>query len=153
MEDGETLQHVNVGEEGCEAADEKTVDSTSSAEVAALAEEEHEAITDVASEEEEVEYIDDNDNGSNNSNCSVEVINHEVKSPPRTQRVDRISSTGPEATWQYFSHNNVDYQLRHHDTDDEKDDDNNHGDLSTTMALYTPSSFMQSLRGKYLVGM
>eukprot|EP00985_Skeletonema_marinoi_P015926 scaffold8400_cov213-Skeletonema_marinoi.AAC.4 len=78
------------------------------------------------SEEESVSSIDEHIESNNNGN--EEVINQ-------------------EAVTQQVSHNNV-TQLSHHTV---KVEDNH--DCLSRMGLYTPSSFMQSLRIKYQVGL
>jgi hypothetical protein len=89
--------------------------------------------------EEEGALSIDEDNRSNNHDRGKVVIGHE----------EEVSSS-PEATSHLFSsHRNVD-QICHDDNDDVEEDANH--DLST-MAFYTPSNFMKSLRDKYQVGL
>eukprot|EP00984_Skeletonema_dohrnii_P022535 scaffold11656_cov85-Skeletonema_dohrnii-CCMP3373.AAC.6 len=84
------------------------------------------------SEEESVASIDEHIKSNNNGN--EEAINQEA-----------VNSH--EAVTQQVSHDNV-TQLRHHHV---KEEDNR--DCLSSMGLYTPSSFMQSLRIKYQVGL
>ena len=150
MEDGGALLDNNAVSEEFQTGDERKVDSTITSQVNVV-EEEQDAIdvddkeevtssigkdirrSSNGSEEESLSSIDEHI-GSNNHG-SEEVINQEA-----------VNS--PEAVTQQVSHDNV-TQLNHHTVKEEED---NHDCLSR-MGLYTPSSFMQSLRIKYQVGL
>eukprot|EP00984_Skeletonema_dohrnii_P022538 scaffold11656_cov85-Skeletonema_dohrnii-CCMP3373.AAC.9 len=149
MEDGEALPANNAVSEEFQTGDENKVDSTITSQVNVV-EEEQDAIdvddkeevtssigkdirrSSNCSEEEAVSSIDGQFEGNNNGN--EEVINQEA-----------VNSH--EAVTPQVSHDNV-TQLRHHHV---KEEDNR--DCLSSMGLYTPSSFMQSLRIKYQVGL
>mmetsp|Transcript_26189 Transcript_26189/g.44554 ORF Transcript_26189/g.44554 Transcript_26189/m.44554 type:complete len:314 (+) Transcript_26189:179-1120(+) len=152
MEDGEALLGNNdVGEEL-----ESKVDSTVTSQVIVVEKEQDAIDVTVDNEGESASSIDEDirRNNGNEEGDVVSSIDEHIESNNNGRKdVIRLNMkilNSPEAVTPQVSHDNV-TQLRYNQ-DIDIDEEDNHDCLSTK-GLYTPSSFMQSLRIKYQVGL
>mmetsp|Transcript_26188 Transcript_26188/g.44553 ORF Transcript_26188/g.44553 Transcript_26188/m.44553 type:complete len:309 (+) Transcript_26188:179-1105(+) len=155
--DGEALLENNdVGEE-FQTGDERKVDSTITSQVIFVEDEQDAIDVTVDNKEEVIASSIDEDIRRNNGNEEGDVVSsideHIESNNNGRKDVIRLNMkilNSPEAVTPQVSHDNV-TQLRYNQ-DIDIDEEDNHDCLSTK-GLYTPSSFMQSLRIKYQVGL
>uniref|UniRef100_A0A7S2KUT9 Uncharacterized protein n=1 Tax=Skeletonema marinoi TaxID=267567 RepID=A0A7S2KUT9_9STRA len=151
MEDGEALLDNNDLGEEFQTSDENKVDSTITSQVIVV-EDEQDAIDVTVDNKEEViaSSIDEDirrNNGSEEGDVVSSIDEHiQINNHGNEEVINQGAVNSPEAVTQQVTHDNV-TQLSHHTVKEEED---NHDCLSR-MGLYTPSSFMQSLRIKYQV--
>ncbi len=134
-DDGEVLHGNSVVEE-FKTEDENKVDPTITTSQEVLVVEEEQETIDVNTDDKEIASSINGD--IEKSHVSEEVLNEE-------------DAKSPEAVTQQFSHDNVIQSSNHYETNINIRDDT--CDYWSRMGLYSPSSFMQSLRIKYQVGL
>ena len=152
MEDGEALLDNNDLGEEFQTSDENKVDSTITSQVIVVEDEQDAIYVTVYNKEEVIASSIDEDirrnNGSEEGDVVSSIDEHiESNNNGNEEVINQEAVNSHEAVTQKVSHNNV-TQLSHHTV---KVEDNH--DCLSRMGLYTPSSFMQSLRIKYQVGL
>ena len=153
MEDGEALLDNNDLGEEFQTSDENKVDSTITSQVIVVEDEQDAIDVTVDNKEEVIASSIDEDIGRNNGSEEGEAVSSiyehiQINNHGNEEVINQGAVNSPEAVTQQVTHDNV-TQLSHHTVKEEED---NHDCLSR-MGLYTPSSFMQSLRIKYQVGL
>ncbi|KAK1737733.1 hypothetical protein QTG54_011505 [Skeletonema marinoi] len=149
--DGEALLENNDLGEEFQTSDENKVDSTITSQVIVVEDEQDDIDVTVDNKEEVIASSIDEDirrnNGSEEGDVVSSIDEHiQINNHGNEEVINQGAVNSPEAVTQQVTHDNV-TQLSHHTVKEEED---NHDCLSR-MGLYTPSSFMQSLRIKYQV--